>query len=49
MDTLGPDDPWAEILPLLPPEPENPEGGRPRTSDRAALADIILVLRTGMP
>ena len=48
MDALVPDDLWAVIAPLLPSEPEKPKGGRPRTSDRAALAGIILVLRTGM-
>lgn len=48
MDALVPDDLWAVIEPLLPPDPEKPKGGRPRTSDRAALAGILLVLRTGM-
>jgi transposase len=48
MDTLVPDDLWAMIEPLLPPEREKPKGGRPLASDRAALAGIILVLRTGM-
>ncbi len=48
MDALVPDDLWAVVEPLLPPEPEKPKGGRPRASDRAALAGIILVLRSGM-
>ena len=48
MDALVPDDLWAVVEPLLPPEPEKPKGGRPRVSDRAALAGIILVLRSGM-
>lgn len=48
METLVPDDLWAVIAPLLPPEREKPKGGRPPASDRAALAGIILVLRTGM-
>ena len=48
METLVPDDLWAAVEPLLPPEPEKRKGGRPRCSDRAALAGIILVLRTGM-
>lgn len=48
MDALVPDDLWAVIEPLLPPEPKKPKGGRPRASDRAALPGIILVLRTGM-
>ncbi|MDR7036661.1 transposase [Methylobacterium sp. BE186] len=48
MDALVPDDLWAVVKPLLPPEPEKPKGGRPRASDRASLAGIILVLRSGM-
>lgn len=48
MDALVPDDLWAVVEPLLPPEPEMLKGGRPGASDRAALAGIILVLRTGM-
>lgn len=48
METLGPGELWAVIEPLLPPEREKPKGGRPPASDRAALAGIILVLRTGI-
>jgi len=44
---LLPDDLWAEIAPLLPPEPAKPKGGRPRRSDRAALTGILFVLRSG--
>ena len=40
---------WAVVRPLLPPERPKPKGGRPRVSDRAALAGIIFVLRTGCP
>jgi transposase len=40
---------WAVVRPLLPPEQPKPKGGRPRISDRAALAGIIFVLRTGCP
>src|SRR3712207_3029413 len=40
---------WAIVGPLLPPEPPKPKGGRPRVPDRAALAGIIFVLRTGVP
>ena len=40
---------WAAIEPLLPPEPAKPKGGRPRVDDRAALAGIIFVLRSGIP
>ena len=43
------DDLWAEIEPLLPVEPPKPKGGRPRCDDRAALAGIIFVLRSGIP
>ncbi len=40
---------WAAIEPLLPPEPAKPKGGRPRVDDRAGLAGIIFVLRSGIP
>ena len=43
------DDLWAVIEPLLPVEPPKPKGGRPRCDDRAALAGIIFVLRSGIP
>ena len=46
---MVPDELWALIAPLLPPEPPKPRGGRPRLSDRAALAGILFVLRTGTP
>ena len=46
---LLPDGLWAEIAPLLPPERAKPKGGRPRTSDRAALTGILFVLRSGTP
>lgn len=46
---LVPDDLWAAIEPLLPPELPKPRGGRPRCNDRAALAGIIFVLRSGIP
>ena len=49
MDALVSDDLWAAIEPLLPAEPLKPKGSRPPSADRAALAGIILVLRTGMP
>ena len=48
MEALVPDDLWAVVEPLLPPEPAKPKGGRPPSPDRAALAGVILVLRTGM-
>lgn len=41
---------WEQIAPLLPPEPErSPKGGRPRVSQRQALAGIVFVLKTGIP
>ena len=40
---------WESIEPLLPPEPPKPKGGRPRVPDRAALAGIIFVLKSGIP
>ena len=43
------DDLWAAMAPLLPLELPKPKGGRPRCNDRAALAGIILVLRSGIP
>ena len=46
---LLPDGLWAEIAPLLPPERAKPKGGRPRTSDCAALTGILFVLRSGTP
>jgi len=43
------DELWEAIEPLLPPEPPKPRGGRPRVPDRAALAGIIFVLKSGIP
>ena len=48
MKLLVPDDLWAVVAPLLPPEPPKPKGGRPRVPDRAALTGIIFVLTTGI-
>ena len=39
---------WEVVQPLLPPEPPRSKGGRPRKHDRAVLAGIIYVLRTGI-
>ena len=47
--TLVSDRLWREAEPLLPPEPSKPKGGRPRVPNRACLAGIAYVLRTGMP
>ena len=46
---LVPNELWMIIDPLLPPEPPKPNGGRPRVPDRAALAGIIYVLKSGIP
>jgi transposase len=43
------DELWAIVVPLLPPEPPKPKGGRPRVTDRAALTGIIFVLKSGIP
>src|SRR6266566_4254627 len=43
------DELWEVIEPLLPEEEPKPKGGRPRVPDRAALAGIIFVLRSGLP
>src|SRR5687768_1486363 len=47
--SLVSDDLWEAISPLLPKQQPKPKGGRPRVPDRAALAGIIFVLRTGCP
>jgi transposase len=38
----------SRIEPLLPPRQPHTKGGRPWCSDRAALAGILFVLRTGI-
>src|SRR5439155_13344470 len=43
------DELWTIMQPLLPKEPSKPKGGRPRVPDRAALAGILFVLKTGIP
>jgi len=43
-----PDELWARIEPLLPPQPPQPLGcHNPRVPDRAAMDAIFFVLRTG--
>lgn len=42
------DDLWEAIEPFLPKEPPKPNGGRPRVPDRAALAGIVFVLKSGI-
>lgn len=46
---LVPDDLWAALEPLLPPRRPKPKGGRPPIPDRAALAGILFVLKSGIP
>ena len=48
-EALVSDDLWEAIEPFLPKEPPKPKGGRPRVPDRAALAGIVFVLKTGIP
>ncbi len=43
------DELWAVVEPLLPTAPPKPKGGRPRVPDRACLAGILFVLKTGIP
>ena len=42
------DELWEAIEPLLPRRAEQPKGGRPWVSDRAALGGILYVLETGI-
>jgi len=48
---LVPDELWMVLEPLLPRAKRRAHGrgGRPRLSDRACLAGIIFVLKTGIP
>ncbi|GGT67829.1 hypothetical protein GCM10014713_69860 [Streptomyces purpureus] len=47
---LVPDDLWERVAPVLPPAPERRRRhpGRLRVPDRAALAGVMYVLRTGV-
>jgi transposase len=49
IEALAPDDLWEAIEPFLPEEPPKPRGGRPRVADRAALANIVFVLKSDIP
>jgi transposase len=46
---LVPNELWALLAPLLPPEPPRPRGGRPRVPNRATLTGILFVLKAGIP
>ena len=43
------DELWSAVERWLPRERPKPKGGRPRVPDRAALAGILFVLKTGLP
>jgi transposase len=43
------DELWAIVQPLIAPARPRPKGGRQRVPDRACLAGIVFVLRTGIP
>jgi len=45
---LLPDELWALIEPLLPPQVPSKKGGRPPVNHRAALTGILFVLKTGI-
>ena len=49
MNALVTDSLWKEVEPLLPEQTASPKGGRPPVSNRACLAGIIFVLKTGLP
>ena len=46
---LVPDRLWAEIESLIPADPPQPKGGRPRVPVRKCFTGIVFVLWTGCP
>jgi transposase len=44
-----PEDLWSLMAAHLPIHHRSPKGGRPRIDDRAALTEILFVLKTGIP
>lgn len=43
------DELWSTVAPLVPPPRPKPKGGRPPLDNRAALAGILFVLKSGIP
>jgi len=43
------DELWERVLPLIPPRPAHPKGGRPAADDRQMFAAIVYLVRTGIP